>query len=75
MAWDQQDSPSGRIEVAVATIASRALGPWVSRRPGRRLSKIPRMPWRANRPRHRPPRTHQGLLRGCTRPRELGPAP
>jgi hypothetical protein len=27
-------------------------GPWVSRRPGQRLSKIPRMPWRANRPRH-----------------------
>ena len=51
-ACDQAVSPSGGSEVETATTASRALGPWVSGRPQRGLSKIPGTPRTANRPRH-----------------------
>jgi hypothetical protein len=52
MACDHCDSPSGGTEVATATTASRALGPWVSGRPDRGRSNSPGIPATANRPRH-----------------------
>ncbi|HEY3952523.1 MAG TPA: hypothetical protein VGM53_04050 [Streptosporangiaceae bacterium] len=49
IACDHCDSPSGGTEVATATTASRALGPWVCGRPDLGLSNKPAIPRTANR--------------------------